>query len=168
MLRCGIMHIMSNLRNPRCTACTKCRARQSDRPLKSYHVDHLMWNHGSSFTFVSGTLTDHFSVENDQCSLHDRCRSVMCTEEADRRTYRGSYRTYRADMCTRLCMDMHMCRQTKSISVHKTDLPIARNKRHARYFIDTDEMRFLRGTFSIAAHRLKFLCTLHKKSKSYA
>jgi hypothetical protein len=28
------MHIMDNLRNPRCTACTKCRARQSDRPLK--------------------------------------------------------------------------------------------------------------------------------------
>jgi hypothetical protein len=31
----------------------------------------------------------------------------MCTEEA-----------YRADTCTRLCMAMHTCRQTKSISVH--------------------------------------------------
>jgi hypothetical protein len=33
---------------------------------------------------------------------------------------------------------------------------------HGRYFIDTDEMRFLRGTFSITVHRIKFLCTLHK------
>jgi hypothetical protein len=37
-------------------------------------------------------------------------------------------------------------------------------KRHARYFIDTDETRFLRGTFSNPAHCLKFLCTLRKKS----
>jgi hypothetical protein len=47
--------------------------------------------------------------------------------------------------------------------MHKTDFPTAPNKRHARYFIGTDETRFLRGTFSIAAHRLKFLCTLRKK-----
>jgi hypothetical protein len=34
---------------------------------------------------------------------------------------------------------------------------------HGHYFIiDTDETRFLRGPFSIAAHLLKFLCTLHK------
>jgi hypothetical protein len=36
---------------------------------------------------------------------------------------------------------------------------------HGRYFIDTDETQFLRN-FSIAADSLKFLCTLHKKSKS--
>jgi hypothetical protein len=70
-------------------------------------------------------------------------------EETYRRAYRGSYRTYRADM-------------------HKTDLPIAPDKRHARYFISTDAMQFLRATFPLAAHRLKFLCTLHKKSKSCA
>jgi hypothetical protein len=114
---CGIMHIMHNLRNPRCTAYTKDRGRQSDGPLKSYHVDHLLWNHDSTLTFVRGTLTGHFSVENDQYSRHHRHRSVMCTEQAYR-GYRGSYRTYRADMCTRLYMAMHMCRQTKSISVH--------------------------------------------------
>jgi hypothetical protein len=34
---------------------------------------------------------------------------------------------------------------------------------YGRYFIDTDETRFLRVTFSIAAHHLKFLGTLHKK-----
>jgi hypothetical protein len=118
ILCCGVMHIMYNLRNPRCTVCTKCRAMRSDRPLKSYHIDHLLLNQGSSVTFVRRTLTDHFSVENDQCSLHDRHdrgdrrRSVMCTEEA----YRGSHRTYRADICTILCMAM--CRQTQSISVH--------------------------------------------------
>jgi hypothetical protein len=43
--------------------------------------------------------------------------------------------------------------------MRKTDLATAPNKRHARYSIDTDETRFLRGTFSIAAHRLKFLRT---------
>jgi hypothetical protein len=31
-----------------------------------------------------------------------------------------------------------------------------------RYLIGIDKRRFLRGTFSIAAHRLKFLCILHK------
>jgi hypothetical protein len=51
--------------------------------------------------------------------------------------------------------------------MHKTDLPIAPNKRHARYFIDTDETRFPRETFSIAAHRLKFLCTLRNINRSY-
>jgi hypothetical protein len=79
----------------------------------------------------------------------------MCTKEV-----------YRADMCTRLCMAMHMYRQTKSISmqthIHKTNLPITPNKRHARYFID--ETQFLCGAFSIASRRLKLLCT--KKSKS--
>jgi hypothetical protein len=45
---------------------------------------------------------------------NDRLRSLMCTEEA----LLGSDRTYRADMCTKLCMAMHMCRQTQSISVH--------------------------------------------------
>jgi hypothetical protein len=120
-LCCGIMH---NLRNPRCRACTKWRARQSDRPLKSCHIDHLLWNHNPSLTSLTGTLTDHFSVENDQCSLHnwhdrdDRRQSVMCTEEA----YRGSYRTYRANMSTRLSMAMHICRQTESISVHLVDM----------------------------------------------
>jgi hypothetical protein len=92
-----------------------------DRPLKSCHIDHLLWNHVSSLTFMRGTLTDHFSLENDQCSLHDRddrLRSVMGKGEAYQRAYRGSYRTYQADMCARLCMVMHMCRQTKSISVH--------------------------------------------------
>jgi hypothetical protein len=119
-LCCGIMHIMHNLRNPLCTACTKCRARQSHRPLKSFHIDRLLWNHGYSLTFVRRTLTDHFSVESDQCSLHDwhdrdyRLRLVMCTEEAYWRAYRGSYQTYRADMCT----TTHICRQTESISVH--------------------------------------------------
>jgi hypothetical protein len=34
---------------------------------------------------------------------------------------------------------------------------------HGRYFIDTNETRFLGVTFYIAAHYLKFLCTLHKK-----
>jgi hypothetical protein len=47
--------------------------------------------------------------------------------------------------------------------MHKTDLPITPNKQHTRYFIYTDETRFLHGTFSIATHRLKFLCTLHNK-----
>jgi hypothetical protein len=47
--------------------------------------------------------------------------------------------------------------------MHKTDLLIAANKPNAHYFISSDETRFLRGIFSIAAHRLKFLCTLHKK-----
>jgi hypothetical protein len=47
--------------------------------------------------------------------------------------------------------------------MHKADLATAPNKRHARYFIDTDETEFFRGTFSLAAHRLKFLCTLHEK-----
>jgi hypothetical protein len=54
------MHIIHNLRNPRCTACTKCRARQSDKPLKSCPINHLLWNHGSSLTFVKDTLADHF------------------------------------------------------------------------------------------------------------
>jgi hypothetical protein len=51
---------MHNLRNLRCTASTKWGARQSDRYLKSWHIDHLLWNHGSSLTSVRGTLTDHF------------------------------------------------------------------------------------------------------------
>jgi hypothetical protein len=74
----------------------------------------------ATVTFVRGTLTNHFPVENNQSSLHDRHdrhdrrRSVICREEA----YRGSYRTYQADMCTRLRIAMQMCRQTKSISVH--------------------------------------------------
>jgi hypothetical protein len=38
---------------------------------------------------------------------------------------------------------------------------------HQNHFIDTDETRFRRGTFSIAAHRLKFLCMLHKTSRSH-
>jgi hypothetical protein len=38
---------------------------------------------------------------------------------------------------------------------------------HQRYFTDTDQTRFGRRTFSIAAHRLKFLCTLHKTSRSH-
>jgi hypothetical protein len=124
LIYCGIMHVMHNLRNPRCTACIKCRASRSDRPLQSCHIDHLFWNHGSSLTFVRGTLTDHFSRENNQYNRHDRhdrdgrLRLVMCTEKGYRRAYRGSYRTYRADVCRRLCMAMHMCRQTKSISVH--------------------------------------------------
>jgi hypothetical protein len=115
MLRDYAHHAQSP--NPRCTACAKCRARQSDRPLKSCHIDNPLWNHGSSLTFVRGALIDHFSRENDQCSLHDRYdrndrrRSVMCTEKSDRRAYR-------ADMCTRLCMVMYICRQTKPISVH--------------------------------------------------
>jgi hypothetical protein len=33
---------------------------------------------------------------------------------------------------------------------------------HKYYFIDTDETQFLCGTFSIAAHRLKFPWTLYK------
>jgi hypothetical protein len=161
------MHLMHNLRNPWSTAYTKRRARQSDRPLKSCHIDHLLWNRGASLIFVMGTRTDPFSRENDQCSLHDRLRSVMCTDE----TYRGSYRTCRADMCTRLCMVMHMCRQTQSISghayMHKTDLPIAPNKRYTRYLIDVISLTSMRRDssgelFSIAAHRLKFLSTLHK------
>jgi hypothetical protein len=139
------MHIMHNLRNPRCTACTKCRASQSDRLLKSCHIDHCLWNHGSSLTFVRGTLTEHLSVENDQCSLRDRDdrrRSVMCTEDTYRRACRGSYQMYRADTYMRLCMVMHICRQTKSISVHAhvhtctkqfADSP---NKRHVPYSIE--------------------------------
>jgi hypothetical protein len=128
---------------------------------------------------VRGILTDHFSVENDQSSLHDRRRSIMCTKGAYRRADRGSYQTHRADMRTRLCMAMPMCRQTKPISactcahMHKTDLLIPPNKLYTRsftdvIFIDTDETLFLRETFSITAYRLKFLCTLHKKSKSCA
>jgi hypothetical protein len=39
---------------------------------------------------------------------------------------------------------------------------------HGLYFIDIDKTQFLRGIFSIAAHRLKFLCALHKTSKSCA
>jgi hypothetical protein len=92
-----------------------------------------------------------FSMGNDQCSLHERhdrdarLWSVMCTEEAYRRAYQRSYRTYRADMCTRLCIAMYIWRQTKSISVHAhlhmcthapngfADNP---NKWHARHFID--------------------------------
>jgi hypothetical protein len=59
---------MHNLQNPRCTACIKCRARQSDRHLKSRIIDHLLWNHGSSLAFVRGTLTDHFFT--GQRSIH--------------------------------------------------------------------------------------------------
>jgi hypothetical protein len=121
---CGTMHIVHNLRNILGTAYTKCRARPSDRHLKSCHSDHLLWDNGSSLTFVRGTLTDHFSRENDRCSRHDRndrLPSIMFTEEAYRRTYRvypRSYRTCRADMCARLCIAIHMYRQTKLISVH--------------------------------------------------
>jgi hypothetical protein len=82
----------------------------------------------------------------------------MCAEEACRQAHRGSYRTYRSDMYTRFCIAMHMCRQTKSISMHA----------HVQNgFADSLKQTawggFLRGTFSLAAHRLKFLCTLHKK-----
>jgi hypothetical protein len=71
-------------------------------------------------------------------------------------------------------MAMDMCKQTKSIymhtpaGVHKADLAIAPNKRHARYFMDIISSTAMRRDsfaelFSIAAHCLKFLCTLHKK-----
>jgi hypothetical protein len=50
--------------------------------------------------------------------------------------------------------------------MHKTDLLIDTNKRYARYFINIDEPRFPGGTFSVAAHRLKFFCALHKKIKA--
>jgi hypothetical protein len=54
------MHILHNFRNPWCPACIKCRTTQSNRPWKSCHIDHLLWNHGSSLTFARATLTDHF------------------------------------------------------------------------------------------------------------
>jgi hypothetical protein len=52
--------------------------------------------------------------------------------------------------------------------MHKADLPIAPNKRHTRYFMDIISSTPMRHDssaelFLIAAHRLKFLCTLHKK-----
>jgi hypothetical protein len=49
--------------------------------LKSFRIDYLLWNHDSSLTFVSGTLTDHFSVENDQCSLHDRMITMVSADQ---------------------------------------------------------------------------------------
>jgi hypothetical protein len=95
---------------------------------------------------------------------HDRRRSVICMEEAYQRVYRGyrgSYRTYRADMCTRLCMAMQMCTHARN-GFSDSPKQTACTLFHGSYFIDADETRFLRGTFSIATHRLKFLCTLHK------
>jgi hypothetical protein len=64
-----------------------------------------------------------------------------------------------------LCM--HMCRPAQD---GFADSPIhtAGAFSHEHYFIETDETRFLHRAFSIVAHRLKSLCTLHKKSKSYA
>jgi hypothetical protein len=118
---CKIMHIKDNFRNPRCTARIKYRAKQSDRSLKSCYIDYLLLNHGSRLTFVRGTVADHFfpGERSIQCAWLAWSRwSVMCTEEAYRQIYRGSNRTYQAAMCTRLCMAMHICRSTKSISVH--------------------------------------------------
>jgi hypothetical protein len=67
--------------------------------------------------------------------------------------------------CQFLCI--HMCTHTQngfSDSPKQTACILF----HGRYFIDTDETQFLRGTFSIAAHRLKFVCTLRKNSKPCA
>jgi hypothetical protein len=108
------MHIMHNLQNPRCTACTKCRARQSDKPLKVVLSIIFCGTMAPVSHLWGAPWPISFSVENDQCSRRDRLWSVVCTEKA----YRRSYRTYRADMCTTLCIAMHIWRQTKSISVH--------------------------------------------------
>jgi hypothetical protein len=98
---CGIMHVMHNLRNPRCTGCTKCRARQSDRPLKIVisiifcgTMAPISYSWGASWPII---VPGEWSVQSPWSRW-----SVMYMEEA----YRGSYRTYRADVCTRFCMTM--------------------------------------------------------------
>jgi hypothetical protein len=62
--------------------------------------------------------------------------------------------------------------------MHKTDLPIAPNKWHPRYFIYADETRFLRGSFSYcctspqipvhAAQKIEVMCIIphHKQDKT--
>jgi hypothetical protein len=90
-----------------------------------------------------------FSVENDQCTLHDRHdrrRSVMCTEEAYRLAYLAS-RGLVSDLSGRYMHEIvhgHAHVQTNHVNfcactcahMHKTDLPIDINKRHARYVMD--------------------------------
>jgi hypothetical protein len=146
--------------------------------LKSCHVDHLLCNHGSSLTFLRGTLKDHFfrgqgSMQSTWSAwtrwpalisyVHGRRLSAglsgLVSELSGRYVHEivhshAHVQTDQVNFCACTCAHMH-----------KTDLPIDTNKRHASYFIDTDEMRFLRRTFSIAAHHFKFLCTLHKKIK---
>jgi hypothetical protein len=57
---------------------------------------------------------------------------------------------------------MHMCTHAQNGFANSLK-QMACTLFHARYFIDVDDMRFLRGLFSIAAHHLNFFCTLHEK-----
>jgi hypothetical protein len=169
------MHIMHNLWNPRCAACTKCRDRQSDRPLKSCHIDHPLWNHGSSLTFMRGKLIDHFPWRGWMQSTWSACSwwSALISY-VHGGSLSAALSVFASDISGRYVREIvhgHAHVQTDQgnfcactcAHIHKTDLPIASRKLHARSFIDTHETRFVRGTFFIAAHRLKFLWTLHKK-----
>jgi hypothetical protein len=85
--------------------------------------------------------------------------------EAYRRAYqgyRGLYRTYRADMWTRLCMTMHMCRPSQFLCTHMctyaqngfadSRIQTACTLFHVHSFTDTDEMRFQRCRSSLREH----------------
>jgi hypothetical protein len=60
---CGTTHLMHNLRSPRCTACTKGRAKQSDKPLKMSYRS----------SFVESVLQSHICEGHlDRSFFHGR------------------------------------------------------------------------------------------------
>jgi hypothetical protein len=173
---------MHNLRNPRCTAYTKCRVRQSDKPLKSCHINHLLWSHGSSLTFVTGTLTDHFSRENDQYSLHDRHdrddRIDFDRFYARRKPIRARIGSI-GPTCARDCAWPCTCadRQSQFLCMHRcthAQNGFADSLKqtvctlfHGHSSIDVISSTPMRcdsfaELFSIAANCLKFLCTKNR------
>jgi hypothetical protein len=184
---CAIMHIMHNFPNPRCMQCTKCRAGQSDRPLKSCHIEHLLWSHGSSLIFARGILTGHFftgerSIQSLWSAWSRWSASIGYVHEGSLSAGLSRLSALLSDPSRRYMHEIvhdHAHVQTDQVKfcactcahMHKTDLPIAPNSMHViswtlfhRHRWDAIPPR----NFFIVAHHLKFLCTLHKRSKSCA
>jgi hypothetical protein len=148
----------------------KCRAKQSDRPLKSCHIDHLLWNHVSSLTFMRAMLADRlftgeWSIQSTwlaSISYVPRGRlsaglSGLISDLWGRYVHEIVHdhaHVQRDQVNFWACTCAHM---------HKTDLPIAPNKRHARYFMDIISSTSMRGDSSVELFRL-----LHKTSNSSA
>jgi hypothetical protein len=147
--------------------------------LKNCHIDHLLWNRCSSLTFVRGTLTDHFHGRTIN-AVHMIGFVWLCAQRKPIGGSIGARIGLIGTICARDCvwpckcadrpsqfLCMHMCTHAQNGSAENLK-QTACTLFHGRYFIDTDETRFLRGTFSIVAHHLKLLCALHQKSKSCA
>jgi hypothetical protein len=178
-LCCGIMDITHKSPKSSVLSVHKMQDKAFRQALKSWHIDHLLWYHGSSLTFVRGTLTDRFFTEE---------RSIPSTRLAWSRwsasisyVHGGSLLGLSglvSDLSGRYVHEIahdHVHVQTGQVSfcacpcahMHKVDLLIAPNKRHVCYLMDVISSTPIRRDSSVellstAADRPKFLCTLYK------